>query len=60
MCVYDALLLQVGHLATWAKEVAADAETAGWLNDWSLRGQVGSQCAYTRGREFKAGLIAMG
>lgn len=38
---------QVGHLATWTKEVEADAEARGWLQDWSLRGQVRFYCSST-------------
>jgi hypothetical protein len=32
--------LQVGHLAMWAQEYLANAETQGWLHDWEQRGQV--------------------
>lgn len=33
-------LTQTGHLVTIAKEMAADAEQQGWLQDWKLRSQV--------------------
>lgn len=36
----DAAGLQVSHLATWAREVLAEGESRGWLDDWSLRSQV--------------------
>lgn len=35
----------MGHLATWTKEIEADAEAHGWLQDWSLRGQVCFCCS---------------
>jgi hypothetical protein len=34
------VLLQLGHIITWLKEMEADADARGWLKDWSLRGQV--------------------
>jgi hypothetical protein len=33
--------VQAGHLVTYMSEMAADGLQAGWLNDWSLRSQVG-------------------
>eukprot|EP00879_Flechtneria_rotunda_P002196 GHRR01002382.1.p1 GENE.GHRR01002382.1~~GHRR01002382.1.p1 ORF type:complete len:694 (+),score=228.48 GHRR01002382.1:133-2214(+) len=33
-------LIQVGHLVTFAKEMADEADKAGWLNDWNERYQL--------------------
>lgn len=43
------LMVQIGHLATWTKEVQAECETRGFLNDWSLRGQVSRRSSWTTG-----------
>lgn len=47
--VRGVLIIQIGHLATWTKEVEADCETRGFLNDWSLRGQVSRRSSRATG-----------